>query len=273
MEEKEQDILETLKSIGLTEGESKTYLALLSIGTSTVGPIVEKASVSSSKVYIILDKLIHKGLVGIVIKNGKKNYTAAQPEKIIDYLNEEQQKVERNKMLAKKILPELRLKKGSVSKLPIVELTKGRKGTEMFYDEVYANLKEGDEYIATSGTRISFKLQNYWFKQSEILAKMKIPQFLAYEYDVWHKKDPSAHKRKKRKNYFPKILDKKYKDLPTIITIGNYSVVSDLDDGGELFTLLIRNKNLTNALKRLLVVVRDSGNVPEGFEEKFKKNS
>ena len=263
----EQPILKTLQTIGLTDGESKTYLALLSIGTSTVGPIVEKSGVSSSKVYMILDRLIHKGLVSIVVKNNKKHYTAAQPEKIIDYLNEEQQKVERNKMLAKKIMPELRLKKDSVSKLPVVELTKGRKGTETFYDEVYANLKEGDEYIATSGTRISFKLQNYWFKQSEILAKKKIPQFLAYEYSVWHKKDPSAHKRKQRKNYFPKVLDKKYKDLPTIITIGDYSVVSDLDDGGELFTLLIRNKNLTDALRRLLVVVRDTGKVPVGFSD------
>jgi sugar-specific transcriptional regulator TrmB len=267
MEKKETDILGTLQAIGLTDGESKTYIALLSIGTSTVGSIVEKSGVSSSKVYMILDKLIHKGLVSIVVKNGKKNYTAASPEKIVDYLNEKQRQIEENKAKAKRIMPMLKLKKNSASKLPVVELTKGRKGTEMFYDEVYANLKEGDEYFATSGTRISFKLQSYWFKQSEILSKKKIKQSLAYEYDVWHKKDPDAHKRKKRKNYFPKVLDKKYKDLPTIITIGDHAVVSDLDDDGELFTLLIRNKNLTDALRRLLIVVRDSGKVPKGFKE------
>ena len=263
----DKELLETLQSIGLTDGESKTYLALLSIGTSTVGSIIEKSGVSSSKVYMILDKLIHKGLVSIVVKNKKKHYTSAQPEKIVDYLNEEQRKIEENKAKAKKIMPQLKLKRESVSKLPVVELTKGRKGTEMFYDEVYNNIKEGDKYIATSGMRISFKLQNYWYKQSEILAKKKIPQYLAYENQVWHKKDPNSHKRQQRKNYFPKVLDKQYTDLPTIIIIGNHSLISDIDDNGELFTLLIRNKNLTDAMRRLLVIVRDSGKTPEGFKD------
>ncbi len=262
----EKELMNALQSIGLTEGESKTYTALLSIGTSTVGPIVEKSGVSSSKVYIILDKLITKGLVSIVVQDGRKLFSAAQPEKILDYLNEEQRKIEESKATAKKIMPLLKMKKESVSKLPVVELTKGRKGTEMFYDEIYSKLKGDEEYIATSGTRASFALQSYWFKQSEILSAKKIPQLLAYEHDVWHKKEEDVHKRKLRKNYYPKILDEKYKELPTIVIIGDYAVVSDLDDEGELFSLLIRNKNLANALKRLLVIVRDTGKVPEGFK-------
>ncbi len=263
----EEELFETLRNIGLTEGESKVYLALLSVGSSTVGPIIEKSGVSASKVYMILDRLINKGLVGMIVKDKNKVFTAASPDKLLEYLDEEKEKIERNKKNAEKILPMLKLKKDSSSKLPPVELSKGMNGCEAFYDEIYDSMKEGDEYIATSGKRISFRMQNYWFKQSKFLTEKNIPQFLAYEDQVWFEKDPNIHRRKERKNYYPKVLGEKYKELPTIIIIGEKAVISDIGDDGKIFTLLIRNKNMANSLKKLLEVVRDSGYTPDGYEE------
>ena len=46
-----------LHDIGLTDGETKVYLALISLGTTKTGPLASKAGVSSSKVYKILDRL------------------------------------------------------------------------------------------------------------------------------------------------------------------------------------------------------------------------
>ena len=47
-----------LEEAGLTEGESKVYLALLELGTTKTGPLIKKARVSSSKVYKILDRVL-----------------------------------------------------------------------------------------------------------------------------------------------------------------------------------------------------------------------
>jgi len=58
----EENILAALREIGLTEGEAKAYFALVTLGQSSVGPIVEKSGVTASKVYIILDRLIEKGI-------------------------------------------------------------------------------------------------------------------------------------------------------------------------------------------------------------------
>ena len=63
-----------LEKFGLTEGESKVYLALLKIGKSTIGDIVKEANVSNSKVYDILDRLNKKGLIGIVTENNRKSF-------------------------------------------------------------------------------------------------------------------------------------------------------------------------------------------------------
>ncbi|MBS3167698.1 hypothetical protein J4216_01085 [Candidatus Woesearchaeota archaeon] len=41
-----------LREAGLTEGEIKVYLALLELGTSTSGPIVEKSGVARSIIFL-----------------------------------------------------------------------------------------------------------------------------------------------------------------------------------------------------------------------------
>ena len=55
-----KEISDILGGIGLTETEVKVYLALNELGTSTISPIVKKANISNSKIYIILEKLIKK---------------------------------------------------------------------------------------------------------------------------------------------------------------------------------------------------------------------
>ena len=55
-----------LEDIGLTNAEIKIYLALLELGTSTAGPILEKSGLQNSVVHMTLKKLVDKGLVTFV---------------------------------------------------------------------------------------------------------------------------------------------------------------------------------------------------------------
>ena len=82
--------LEVLRELGLTEGEIKVYLALIGLGEVTSGPIVKEARVSLSKVYQILDRLSKKGLVAHILKNNTKYFKAADPNRLLVYLNEKQ---------------------------------------------------------------------------------------------------------------------------------------------------------------------------------------
>ena len=54
---------EILEDIGLTQGEIRVYLALLELHTSTAGPIIEKAGLPSSVVYLALNKLLKKEMI------------------------------------------------------------------------------------------------------------------------------------------------------------------------------------------------------------------
>ena len=85
---------ELLEEIGLTKSEIKVYLALLEIGSSSKGPLVKKANITSSKIYEVTDKLIEKGLVSYIIKNNVKYFSAAPPSRIKDYIEEKREKIE-----------------------------------------------------------------------------------------------------------------------------------------------------------------------------------
>ena len=75
-----------LEDLGLTKGEVKVYLALIGLGETTSGPIVEQSGVSVSKVYQILNRLAKKGLSSHILKGKTKYFKAADPNRLLDYL-------------------------------------------------------------------------------------------------------------------------------------------------------------------------------------------
>ena len=81
-----------LEELGLTNGEIKVYLALVKLGETTSGPIVDESGISVSKVYYVLDRLAKKGLVSHVVKNNVKHFSAATPDRLLDYLKEKEEK-------------------------------------------------------------------------------------------------------------------------------------------------------------------------------------
>ena len=105
---------EKLIQLGLTEGESKVYLALLKLGSTKVGPLVKLSKVSYSKIYEVTNRLLDKGLINYIIKEKTKYFQAVEPNRILDYLQEKQKQTEEKIKLFNQILPNLK----EYSKLP-----------------------------------------------------------------------------------------------------------------------------------------------------------
>jgi sugar-specific transcriptional regulator TrmB len=74
-----------LESLGLTEYESKAYLAVLSLGTADARSICNTSGVPSSKIYNIMDKFELLGLVEVQRSKPAK-FRAVEPEVGIEKL-------------------------------------------------------------------------------------------------------------------------------------------------------------------------------------------
>jgi len=135
-------IQETLQELGLNRRESLCYTALLELGSSKTGAIVKKTDIPSSKIYEILNKLIHKGLASYV-KIGKiKHYQATDPKNLLNYIDEKKKKIE-------EILPQLLLKQ-KFSKKQSVEMFEGQKAVFSLFVNLIRDAKPKEKYLIFS---------------------------------------------------------------------------------------------------------------------------
>jgi len=134
-----------LEKMGLTPGEIKVYLALLETGPTTTGAIVSRTGLQKSAVYFCLERLVEKGVVSYVIKNNRKYFEAAYPDRLLDFLEEKKRAIDRQKKELSKALPRLRaLMKMGEKKLE-ARVYEGWKGVETAFLDAYKNTKPGEE--------------------------------------------------------------------------------------------------------------------------------
>ncbi|MDD9953584.1 MAG: hypothetical protein OXR66_04560 [Candidatus Woesearchaeota archaeon] len=138
--------LTILKNAGLTEGETKVYLALLELGSSTTGPIIEKSGIARSIVYQILEKLMQKGIVSYITKEKTKYYQAAEPHKILEYIDERKERLEKNRKEVETLLPQLMLLQESAPESE-VKIFQGFKGLITVHEHTYQKLSKGEGYF------------------------------------------------------------------------------------------------------------------------------
>ena len=139
-----------IQAAGLTEGESKVYLALLKIGTSTTGPIVEKSGVANSIIYRILNSLIEKGLASYITKEKTKYFTSADPSKILDYIEERKEMLDNNKKAIENQIPHLMAMVNHDGEMN-VQIFEGFKGFITAWETCYTKLTDKNEEMHSWG--------------------------------------------------------------------------------------------------------------------------
>lgn len=134
-----------LETLGLTPGEIKVYIALVRLGETTSGPIIEESKVSVSKVYLILDRLSRKGLASHIIKQKTKYFKAADPTRLQAYLKEKEEELKNQEKELNKLIPELELAKNSATTSETAQVYDGMRGLQTARERSLKIMKEGDE--------------------------------------------------------------------------------------------------------------------------------
>lgn len=126
-----------LQAYGLSEKQAKVYLASLEIGSAPVQKIAQKAQLSRSTVYEVLESLVHRGFVSIFMKKRIKYFSAEDPDQIIRL-------AESKAAVLRDALPELNAIVGDSRKRPTVRFYQNREEMKIILDSI---LEEASDLI------------------------------------------------------------------------------------------------------------------------------
>jgi len=132
---------DALIKLGLTDGEAKVYLALLKLGSSTVGPITKEAKVAYSNIYDILDRLLEKGLTSFILKEKTKFFQAVPPSRLNEFIEKKESELKKEKDSLKKLIPELEKLQNPILKQE-AEIFLGIRGVRTAYERMLDNPNE-----------------------------------------------------------------------------------------------------------------------------------
>ncbi len=234
-----------LRKIGLTEGEAKVYLSLIELGTTTVGPIIDKAEISSSKVYIILEKLVQKGLVSYITKNKTKHYQAANPTKLVDFVERKEKEILQTKKETIGLANELKNKTFSKQK-ESASIYRGYEGLKTAWgDAIEAMPTGGTYYFFSFGYGGDISLQSFFRNMASALKNKRV------------KIKGLANKREKAlyKKFYSKIgYDMRYTDfeLPADTTIAGENILILSWDKKEPIVYNIKSATLSRTYQHFL---------------------
>jgi len=115
-----------LSPFGLDANQSKTYLALLQMGSASILEISKNSGINRSMLYEVVDSLIELGLVYKSVRGKKVRFVAREPEALQALLTQKLKKFE-------KLLPDLKTLVAQGSTKPSVTLHEGLAGIKQVY--------------------------------------------------------------------------------------------------------------------------------------------
>ncbi len=142
-----------LQQLGLTETESKVYLALLELGPSLAGQLSRKTGLHRRNIYDITERLIQKGIIGYILKNNRRFFEASSPERLKEIIEEKQKSLS-------EILPQLNELYNQAKEKQETNFYKGTEGLKtIFQDQL-----ESKEILILGASSEAFEILPFYFK-------------------------------------------------------------------------------------------------------------
>ncbi len=220
---------EQIKQAGLTDNESKVYLALIDLGPSLAGQISRKTGLHRRTIYDVIEMLIKKGLVGYIKKNNRKLFQASNPNRILQIIQEKQN-------ILSPIVSELQKKYTKTKEKEETNFYKGKEGLKTIFED---QLESNEILILGASPKAYNILQFYfkWYDKSRKQKKIK-SRIITQTKEIKKTKIPLAEIR---------YLPKKYSNPVAVNIYGNKTAI--ILWATEPIAIVINNKEITEGYK------------------------
>lgn len=220
-------IKKALMRFGLTEPEARVYVAALELGSASVQDLAHRIRGNRVTVHGLVQSLIRKGFVYEERTGKTRRLVPASPNKLIDLLTVEEQKMKRKREEADWLIPSLKAHTNLSTPETKITYYEGLEGMKSFVSQVFECEGEMLEWtkIENFSSVFSDYLENVYFPQKRALQiptrfiLIDTPEAHAYiEKNYVHQKDAPPMKAR--------FIDQKQFDMPGYIVIWNdkYSI-------------------------------------------------
>ncbi|MFA6460721.1 MAG: helix-turn-helix domain-containing protein [Candidatus Woesearchaeota archaeon] len=245
-----------LEKIGMSKAEIKVYLALLELGSVPSGKIVHETNFRKSTVYESIKRLQNKGLVSYIIKDGMKHFEAANPERVIDFIEEEKRKLDETKNEAEKFV--LQLKKGLTGVKPSAEaqVLEGIEGFKTMRRDVLRNARK-EHLLIGAISREDEIMPGFFEEWNKARQKKKIMLRILH-------KESARTKAMAKKEFMGKCFETKFLseelESPAVINIYGDRVVNVIWKGDYPLCFMLINKEIADSYRKYFEYLWKSAN-------------
>ena len=237
-------LLTILQNLGLSENESRVYLAALSLGPATAISIARAGAINRTTVYPVVESLKQKGLVRLDVRGLKKLYVAASPEML-------EQILENRKTEFQKVLPDflsLYQLEGSES---FIKYYEGVAGVKTVYESLLTDVKPHEQYMVIGQQDAWYSADRKYF-QKFIERRGKLPINIRL---LLKDSTLSREQKKFEKNYNEaiKLLSPKIKLNANIVIIPKKVVLHQLV--APVTAIVIENKSVVQTLQEVFEIL------------------
>ncbi len=222
-----------LKKAGLTENESKVYLALIDLGPSLAGQISRKTGLHRRTVYDTTEMLIKKGLIGYILKNNRKLFQASNPQRILEILDEKKDFLE-------PLIQNLKEKYNSKKEKQETNFYKGKEGLKTIFED-QLNAKE---ILILGASPRAYEILQFYFKWYDKKRKQRKISSRIIATDKKLKKIPLAKIKYLPQKYSNPVAVNIYQDKTAIILWAS-----------EPIAILIKNKEISEGYKNYFEIM------------------
>jgi sugar-specific transcriptional regulator TrmB len=224
--------IEVFKQFGLTHNEALIYQALLELGQSLAGQISRKTGLHRRTVYDTTEMLIQKGFIGYILKNNRRFFEAASPEKFLDIIKEKENLINNS-------LSEMMLLYTKTQEKQETNFYKGKQGLKTVMED---QLKQGTKEILILGASpLAYGILEFYFKWFDVKRrKQKIKARIIFNKLDKKLKIPLAEIKYLPKKYTSPLAINIYRDKVAIIFWSKDNPIA----------IVIKNKDISEGYKK-----------------------
>lgn len=133
----DEQIIKSIEDLGLSQKESRVYLANLALGPATVQQIADRSGIKRVTTYVILESLANLGLASQTAQGRKTYFNAEDPVALRRLLEKKEQEVKEQRESFNDLLPQLKTIRSLPKEAPGVRFYEGAEGIKSIMSSFY----------------------------------------------------------------------------------------------------------------------------------------